>query len=80
MTNIGWMVDFDTEETDDKAVWNEAANSLNDSDSQVMEQVNRILTVHPAEKLCHLCPAPVRTFDVPPEAPDEDPKEEPPAE
>lgn len=73
ITNIGWMVEFDSHETDAKKLWNHAAEALEGEPSQVMEQVNRILAVHNGDQRCSMCPPLVEVTAVAQEEkPDED--------
>jgi hypothetical protein len=60
MSVLSWMMDFETEAPTDRDVWNEAAEQSSQVESQVMEQSNRILAVHPSELRCGLCPQDVQ--------------------
>ncbi len=61
MSMLAWMIEFDSDldhAKDAVGVWNEAASaSQEQTDSRVMEQSNRITTVHPEGVRCQLCPA-----------------------
>jgi pyruvate/2-oxoglutarate/acetoin dehydrogenase E1 component len=55
----GWMMTFESEEVEPSVLWNEAVSKLDtDTQSRIVEQTNRMISVHPEAQRCGMCPIP----------------------